>query len=120
MPVLAFATSAGPRNISPPNRRHHSTQQRRQQTHVGWRPVPPRSVCIANWSACKDEQLDFSQVVTFNLDEYFPIAKHSHSYYLFMQEMLFRHVNINPKNTHIPDGEVAKERANSTAAITSS
>jgi glucosamine-6-phosphate deaminase len=59
----------------------------------------------------KDEQLDFSRVVTFNLDEYFPMSRgDSHSYYQFMQEMLFRHVNISPKNTHIPDGEAPKDR----------
>src|SRR5690349_8738943 len=53
----------------------------------------------------KEEGLDFSRVVTFNLDEYYPMAREDpQSYYRFMQENLFDHVNVKPENVHIPDG----------------
>ena len=55
----------------------------------------------------KEEGLDFKNVVTFNLDEYFPMRKpDAQSYYSFMHEHLFDHVNIPPENIHIPDGEL--------------
>jgi glucosamine-6-phosphate deaminase len=50
-------------------------------------------------------KLDWRKVTTFNLDEYVGLPKeHPQSYHHFMWENLFRHVNISPKNTHIPDG----------------
>ncbi|MBZ4192134.1 glucosamine-6-phosphate deaminase [Niabella beijingensis] len=58
----------------------------------------------------KEEKLSFKNVVTFNLDEYYPISKEAiQSYNRFMKNHLFDHVDINPKNIHIPDGEVSKE-----------
>ncbi len=49
--------------------------------------------------------LDFSRVVTFNLDEYHPMGPDdAHSYRLWMQETLFKHINVKPENIHIPDG----------------
>lgn len=55
----------------------------------------------------KEESLSFQNVITFNLDEYFPMSPDSkHSYHLFMNEYLFDHVDILPKNVHIPDGTV--------------
>src|SRR6267143_2873001 len=57
----------------------------------------------------RDEGLDFSGVVTFNLDEYFPMAPDSlHSFRRFMQENLFESVNIAPRNVHIPRGDVPR------------
>lgn len=57
-----------------------------------------------------EEQLDFSNVVTFNLDEYWPMEPDSiHSYHKFMQENFFDHVNVNPDNIHIPQGNIAAE-----------
>jgi len=51
--------------------------------------------------------LDFSRVVTFNLDEYLGLpAAHPQSFHHFMQEHLFAHVNISPRNVHIPDGTI--------------
>jgi glucosamine-6-phosphate deaminase len=51
--------------------------------------------------------LDFSRVVTFNLDEYLGLpAAHPQSFHYFMQEHLFAHVNVNPRNIHIPDGTI--------------
>lgn len=53
----------------------------------------------------KEEGLDFSKVVTFNLDEYYGLdPSHPQSYHYFMFQNLFNHVNINPENVHIPDG----------------
>src|SRR5213592_4943594 len=55
----------------------------------------------------REEALDFSNVVTFNLDEYWPMAKDSiHSYNRFMRETFFDHLNIPPENIHIPDGTI--------------
>lgn len=54
----------------------------------------------------KSGEIDFSQVTTFNLDEYYPIKRtNDQSYYYFMNEQLFSKVNINPENTYIPNGE---------------
>ena len=53
----------------------------------------------------KEEGLDFSRVTTFNLDEYVGLPhEHPQSYHYFMWENLFKHININAKNVHIPDG----------------
>ncbi|MBI4226930.1 MAG: glucosamine-6-phosphate deaminase [Candidatus Omnitrophica bacterium] len=51
------------------------------------------------------EGLDFSRVTSFNLDEYVSLPpEHDQSYHYFMHENLFKSININPKNTHVPDG----------------
>jgi glucosamine-6-phosphate deaminase len=53
----------------------------------------------------REEGLDFSRVRTFNLDEYVGLgATHPQSYRQFMDTELFRHINIRPENTHLPDG----------------
>ena len=53
----------------------------------------------------REEGLDFSRVVTFNLDEYVGLsATHPQSYRSFMQGHLFDHINIDVRNTHVPDG----------------
>ncbi len=57
----------------------------------------------------REEGLDFSKVITFNLDEYWPIARDAdQSYYRFMHENLFDHINIQPEHVHIPRGDVAE------------
>lgn len=57
-----------------------------------------------------EEGLDFSQVVTFNLDEYFPMAPDSmHSYHRWMHANFFDHVNIPAENIHIPRGDLPYE-----------
>jgi glucosamine-6-phosphate deaminase len=49
--------------------------------------------------------LDFSRVTTFNLDEYVGLpSTHPQSYRYFMEENFFRHINIPPQNTNVPDG----------------
>jgi glucosamine-6-phosphate deaminase len=60
----------------------------------------------------KESGLDFSRVVTFNLDEYFPMPPDDpQSYRRWMQETFFDHVNIPPRNIHIPDGTIPPEEA---------
>lgn len=58
----------------------------------------------------QEDDLDLSNVVTFNLDEYFPMEPGSlQSYHRFMRENFFNHVNIPDENIHIPRGDLAKE-----------
>ncbi|CAN5918533.1 glucosamine-6-phosphate deaminase [soil metagenome] len=55
----------------------------------------------------RDGGLSFSNVVTFNLDEYYPMAPDAiHSYHRFMWENLFSHVDIPRENVHVPRGDV--------------
>ena len=55
----------------------------------------------------KQGSLDFSRVVTFNLDEYLGLsAAHPQSFHYFMQENFFAHINVDPRNIHIPDGTI--------------
>lgn len=54
----------------------------------------------------KEENLDFSKIKTFNLDEYVGLdGDHPNSYRYFMDEELFNHVNIAKENTNVPDGK---------------
>jgi len=56
------------------------------------------------------EGLSFANVVSFNLDEYWPMQPDElQSYHRFVVEYLFEHVDINPSNVHVPDGTVARE-----------
>jgi glucosamine-6-phosphate deaminase len=58
----------------------------------------------------KEEGLSFKNVVTFNLDEYYLIARENvQSYWYFMHEHLFNHIDIPEKNIHIPDGTIPEE-----------
>jgi glucosamine-6-phosphate deaminase len=58
------------------------------------------------------EGLSFKNVITFNLDEYFPINPESpQSYVRFMHEHLFDLIDIDKENIHIPDGTIAPEMA---------
>lgn len=53
----------------------------------------------------REEGLDFSRVTSFNLDEYVGLApSHPQSYRYFMQHNFFQHINIDQRNTHVPDG----------------
>jgi glucosamine-6-phosphate deaminase len=59
----------------------------------------------------REERLDFSNVLTFNLDEYYPMSPDSiHSYHRFMWENLFEHINVRPENVHIPRGDVPRSQ----------
>ncbi|MEO1997789.1 MAG: glucosamine-6-phosphate deaminase, partial [Planctomycetaceae bacterium] len=58
----------------------------------------------------REDDLDFSQVVTFNLDEYWPMDRDSiHSYNRWMRETFFDHVNVAEENIHIPLGTVDRD-----------
>lgn len=57
--------------------------------------------------------IDFSEVITFNLDEYWPMSKSSpYSYHFYMKYHLFNHVNIKEENIHIPNGEIELSEIN--------
>ena len=60
------------------------------------------------------EGLDFSNVVTFNLDEYYRMSPDSiHSYNRYMHENLFDHINVKPENIHMLRGDIAREQIDS-------
>ena len=55
----------------------------------------------------KEDGLSFQNVITFNLDEYYPISKdNNQSYYYFMHDNLFNYIDIKPENINIPNGEI--------------
>jgi len=57
----------------------------------------------------REEGLSFAHVITFNLDEYYPLAPdHPQSYRHFMRTHLFDHIDVRPENTHVPSGLVAQ------------
>ena len=56
----------------------------------------------------KEEGLDFSKITTFNLDEYVQLPpEHPQSYHYFMWENLFKHINVDRRYVHIPQGMAA-------------
>ena len=60
-----------------------------------------------------EEGLSFSNVISFNLDEYFPMKKvDTQSYYHFMDVHLFSHVDIKPQNIYIPNGSLNNDQVN--------
>ncbi|MDB4331614.1 glucosamine-6-phosphate deaminase [bacterium] len=69
---------------------------------TGGTPVPVYEKLVSKYRA---GDLSFSEVTTFNLDEYVGLnPEHCQSYRYFMQENLFDHVDISEKQTHVPDG----------------
>jgi glucosamine-6-phosphate deaminase len=55
----------------------------------------------------REEKLDFSRAITFNLDEYLGLtSNHPQSFHYFMHQNFFAHVNVRPDNIHIPDGGI--------------
>jgi glucosamine-6-phosphate deaminase len=71
----------------------------------------PRSMYNELVRLHKEEGLSFKNVITFNLDEYYPIENDAlQSYNRFMHAHLFDHIDIDPKNIHIPNGEIPKEK----------
>jgi glucosamine-6-phosphate deaminase len=59
----------------------------------------------------QEDGLDFSGVITFNLDEYFGLASTAlQSYHRWIHEHFFQHVNVKPENIHIPRGDMAADR----------
>jgi len=60
----------------------------------------------------KAGEIDFKDVKTFNLDEYYPLsAENEQSYHYFMNENLFSKINVAPENIHILDGEAKDPEA---------
>ncbi len=71
---------------------------------TGSTPVDVYQELIRRYQAC---EVSFANVVTFNLDEYYPMPADSpQSYHRFMWENLFKHIDIVPGNVHIPDGAI--------------
>ena len=65
----------------------------------------------------REEGLDFSNVVTFNIDEYVPMKPDSlQSYHRFMRENFFDHVNVPEANVHIPRGDLLEAEIEGHAA----
>src|SRR3954469_3123182 len=61
----------------------------------------------------EQEGLSFKSVITFNLDEYYPMGPDElQSYRRFMREPLFDHIDIAPENAHVPDGTGQREKVN--------
>jgi len=59
----------------------------------------------------REEGLSFKNVITFNLDEYYGLDRnHSESYYRFMHDQLFDHIDIPESNVNIPDGTVPHDQ----------
>ena len=59
----------------------------------------------------REDGLSFQNVVSFNLDEYWPMQPEElQSYRRFMREYLFDHVDIDPRNAHVPDGTIAPDQ----------
>lgn len=59
----------------------------------------------------REEGLSFRNVITFNLDEYYPISRNApQSYYQFMRRNLFDHIDIDPANCHVPNGELPRDQ----------
>jgi glucosamine-6-phosphate deaminase len=58
----------------------------------------------------REEGLSFRDVVTFNLDEYWPMGPEElQSYRRFMREHLFEHVDLDSANAHVPDGTIPRD-----------
>jgi len=71
----------------------------------------PKSLYAELAKMHREEGLSFKNVVTFNLDEYYPIDNDAlQSYNRFMKTQLFDKVDIDPANCHIPNGELPKEK----------
>ncbi|MFN5641980.1 MAG: glucosamine-6-phosphate deaminase [Sphingobacteriales bacterium] len=65
----------------------------------------------------KEEGLSFKNVISFNLDEYYPIEPTAiQSYHNFMNVNLFNHIDIHKANTHVPDGTIEKNDVRTYAA----
>ncbi|MDI9358370.1 MAG: glucosamine-6-phosphate deaminase [Phycisphaerales bacterium] len=74
---------------------------------TGASPIKLYKYLISNY---QDKKVSFKNVITFNLDEYFPIDKKStQSYWHFMHTMLFDHIDIIPSNINMLDGAYKKE-----------
>ncbi len=70
----------------------------------------PKTLYAALVKMHQKEGLSFKNVITFNLDQYYPMEKDAlQSYHYFMRKNLFEQTDIDPTNYHLPDGMIAKE-----------
>ena len=70
----------------------------------------PKSLYAELVKMHKEEGLSFKNVITFNLDQYYPMEKDAlQSYHYFMRKNLFEKTDIDPNNYHLPDGTVIKD-----------
>ncbi|HEX2607111.1 MAG TPA: glucosamine-6-phosphate deaminase [Flavisolibacter sp.] len=77
----------------------------------------PKSVYTELIRMHREEGLSFKNVITFNLDEYYPIENEAwQSYNKYMHRLLFDHIDIDKSNIHIPNGELPKEEIKKHAA----
>jgi glucosamine-6-phosphate deaminase len=96
----------------------------RRKRHQGKRPVlglatgsTPVVIYRELIRMHREENLSFADVVTFNLDEYFPMKPDSiHSYHRFMWENFFDHIDILPENVHVPRGDLPREQVDAHCA----
>jgi glucosamine-6-phosphate deaminase len=65
----------------------------------------------------KEEGLSFSNVITFNLDEYYPMTKRITIAIIILHQHLFDHIDIKSENINIPDGTVASSALTHIALI---
>lgn len=77
--------------------------------------LPTGSTPILTYKALVEKHrkglVSFENVVTFNLDEYYPMEPtHKQSYHYFMNENLFNHIDIKRENIHIPDGTLSEDQ----------
>lgn len=57
-----------------------------------------------------EKSLDFSKVITFNLDEYLGLSpSHPQSFYHQIHDVFINHVNVQPENVHVPDGKIDRD-----------
>jgi glucosamine-6-phosphate deaminase len=75
---------------------------------TGSTPVPVYRELIRRH---REDGLSFRHVITFNLDEYYPLEpQHPESYHRFMREQLFDHVDIPSGNVHLPPGDLPRDQ----------
>src|SRR5476649_1191906 len=86
-------------------------QQKGEQAILGLATgVTPIAVYAELVRLHKQDGLSFSNVITFNLDEYYPMQPTAaQSYVTFMNDNLFNHIDIDKENIHIPDGTLKQE-----------
>ncbi|WP_317617424.1 glucosamine-6-phosphate deaminase [Pedobacter cryoconitis] len=86
-------------------------QEKKQKAVLGLATgVTPVAVYAELVRLHKEENLSFSNVITFNLDEYYPMQPNAaQSYVTFMNENLFDHIDIPKENINIPDGTLELE-----------
>ena len=71
----------------------------------------PKSLYAELVKMHQEDGLSFKNVITFNLDQYYPMEKDAlQSYHYFMRKNLFEQTDIDPNNYHLPDGMVAKDQ----------